>query len=105
MINFIHQKRNQSMTHFQQTVLLIVSKIPSGKVLTYSQVAALSGNKNASRAVGTIMSKNQDKNIPCHRVVKSDGSIGMYNGLRGKSKSEILKKEGVKFTGNGKVTL
>ena len=93
------------MTHFQQTVLLIVSKIPSGKVLTYSQVAALSGNKNASRAVGTIMSKNQDKNIPCHRVVKSDGSIGMYNGLRGKSKSEILKKEGVKFTGNGKVTL
>lgn len=93
------------MTSFHQKVLSIVSKIPSGKVLTYAQVAVLAGNPKASRAVGSIMAKNQDKNIPCHRVVKSDGSIGMYNGLRGKSKETILKAEGVKFKGARKVLL
>lgn len=64
-----------------------------------------SWNAKASRAVGSIMAKNADKNVPCHRVVKSDGSIGMYNGLRGKSKEAILKKEGVKFNDYGKVVL
>ena len=91
------------MTPFQIKVLSTVSKIPAGKVLTYSQVAAKVGNLKASRAVGSIMAKNTDKNIPCHRVVKSDGSIGMYNGLQGKSKSDLLKKEGVTFGENGKV--
>jgi O-6-methylguanine DNA methyltransferase len=91
------------MTPFQTKVLSVVSKIPSGKVLTYGQVASKAGNGKASRAVGSIMAKNQDKNIPCHRVVKSDGSIGLYNGLRGKSKEAILKKEGVKFSKTEKV--
>lgn len=91
------------MKSFKEKVLHIVKNIPHGHVLTYSEVAAKAGNKKASRAVGTIMAKNKDKNIPCHRVVKSDGSIGMYNGLRGKSKSAILKKEGVIFTEKGKV--
>ena len=93
------------MKSFKENVLEIVKKIPEGKVMTYSQVAAKAGNKNASRAVGNIMAANQDKSVPCHRVVKSDGSIGMYNGLRGKSKEEILKKEGVLFTKTGKVSL
>ncbi len=93
------------MLLFSKKVQAIVFKIPKGKVLTYSQVAACAGNPNASRAVGSIMAKNQDKNIPCHRVVKSDGSIGMYNGLRGKSKEVILKKEGVTFSKSGKVIL
>ena len=91
------------MKSFQELVLEVVKKIPEGKVLTYSQVATKARNPKASRAVGTIMAKNQDKNIPCHRVVRSDGSIGMYNGLRGQSKEAILKKEGVKFGEKGKV--
>lgn len=90
---------------FKENVLEIVKNIPGGEVMTYSQVAARAGNKSASRAVGNIMAANQDKNVPCHRVIKSDGSIGMYNGLRGKSKEKILKKEGVKFSQSGKVTL
>lgn len=93
------------MKSFQESVLETVKKIPQGKVLTYSQVAVRAGNPKASRAVGSIMAKNADKTIPCHRVVKSDGSIGMYNGLQGKSKEVILKKEGVKFKDNGKVAL
>ena len=91
------------MKTFKEKVLSIVSKITFGKVLTYSQVAIKAGNSGASRAVGSIMAKNSDKNIPCHRVVKSDGSIGVYNGLRGKSKEAILKKEGVLFSKSGKV--
>lgn len=93
------------MTTFSQKVLDIVKKIPKGTVLTYKEVAKRAGNENASRAVGTLMAKNQDTNIPCHRVVKSDGTIGMYNGLQGKSKSVLLIKEGVSFRKNGKVII
>lgn len=92
------------MKSFEEKVLDVVKKIPSGKVLTYGAVAKLAGNAKASRAVGTIMAKNADKNVPCHRVVKADGSIGMYNGLQGKSKEIILQKEGVQFTSTGKVS-
>jgi O-6-methylguanine DNA methyltransferase len=88
---------------FKEKVLEVVSKIKDGEVLTYKEVASRAGNPKAFRAVGTIMGHNQDKSIPCHRVVKSDGSIGMYNGLRGKSKQAILEKEGVRFSKNGKV--
>lgn len=93
------------MKTFEQKVIEVVQKIPTGKVLSYGAVAKKAGNEKASRAVGSIMAKNADKTVPCHRVVKSDGSIGMYNGLQGKDKSEILKKEGVKFTASGKVIL
>jgi methylated-DNA-[protein]-cysteine S-methyltransferase len=79
---------------FKQRVLGIVAKIPKGKTMTYKEVAKKAGSPNASRAVGSIMAQNQDKNIPCHRVMRSDGKIGEYNGLQGKSKLELLKKEG-----------
>ncbi len=82
---------------FKEKVLEIVSKINSGSVLTYKQVGERAGKMQAARAVGMIMSRNCDKNIPCHRVVRSDGKIGGYNQIRGKSKIDILKKEGVKF--------
>lgn len=79
---------------FKQKVLDIVAKIPKGSVMTYKEVATKAGNPNASRVVGSIMSKNQNLNIPCHRVIRSDGKVGGYNGLRGESKQELLKKEG-----------
>jgi O-6-methylguanine DNA methyltransferase len=93
------------MKSFKDTVIEVVTKIPKGKVFSYQEVAKKAGNEKASRAVGTIMAHNADITVPCHRVIKSDGSIGMYNGLRGKSKEEILKKEGVKFGENGKVVI
>ncbi len=93
------------MKSFQQRVVEVVKQIPKGEVLTYGEVAKLSGNEKASRAVGTIMAKNKDKTIPCHRVVRSDGSLGMYNGLQGKSKKGILEKEGVIFDKNSKVVI
>lgn len=93
------------MKSFQEKVIDIVKAIPKGKVLTYGQVAKIAGTPLASRAVGSIMAKNADKNVPCHRLVRSDGSIGMYNGLLGKNKEMILKREGVQFKESGKVFL
>lgn len=64
---------------FTQKVYEVVKQIPEGKTLTYKQVAKAAGSPNAYRAVGNILNKNYDSEIPCHRVVKSDGTIGGYN--------------------------
>lgn len=92
------------MKTFREKVLEVVKAIPKGSVLTYRDVAKHAGNPKASRAVGTIMAKNADVAVPCHRVVKSDGTIGSYNGLQGKSKEDVLKTEGV-LCKNNKVML
>ena len=88
------------MSLFKESVLEVVRKIPKGETMTYRDVAIRTGNPKAARAIGTIMANNHDKTVPCHRVIKSDGSIGSYNGLQGKSKEEILKNEGVNFKKN-----
>ena len=80
---------------FKERVLKIVSKIPKGKTMSYAEVAKAAGSPNAYRAVGNIMHNNPDpKRVPCHRVIKSDGTIGGYaSGV--KKKIALLKKEGV----------
>ncbi|MFA6514770.1 MAG: MGMT family protein [Candidatus Paceibacterota bacterium] len=81
------------MLSFAEKVYKIVSKIPKGKVLTYKEVAVRVGNPLASRAVGNILHNNHNPNIPCHRVIRSDGKLGGYN--KGQlNKIKILKKEG-----------
>ncbi len=81
---------------FTQKVLQVVSQIPKGQTLTYKQVAEKAGNPRACRAVGNILNKNRTPHVPCHRVIRSDGSLGGYN--RGSvKKKEILQKEGIKF--------
>ena len=80
------------MTTFTQKVYSIVQKIPKGKTLTYKQVAIKAGKPLAVRAVGNILNKNYNPDIPCHRVIRSDGKTGGYN--RGALKKvEILEKE------------
>lgn len=81
------------MLSFSEKVYQVVAKIPKGKTLTYKEVAKLAGSPLAYRAVGNILHKNHDKNIPCHRVIKSDGKIGGYN-KGSELKKIILKKEG-----------
>jgi O-6-methylguanine DNA methyltransferase len=81
------------MKTFRQKVFEITSKIPKGHTLTYKQVATKAGNPKASRAVGAILKTNFDPDIPCHRVIRSDGKFGGYN--RGeKNKIKFLKEEG-----------
>lgn len=78
---------------FTQKVLEVVRDIPKGETLSYQEVATRAGNLRASRAVGSILKKNFDPQIPCHRVIKSDGSLGEYN--RGmEEKERKLKEEG-----------
>jgi len=80
------------MKNFREKVLLAVAKIPKGKTLSYKQVAIKAGSPKAYRAVGNILNKNRDPKIPCHRVIKSDGTPGGYY-WGTKKKIQILKKE------------
>lgn len=67
------------MRSFTQRVRDIVRRIPKGDSMTYKQVATAAGNPRAARAVGAIMRSNYDETVPCHRVVRTDGSLGGYN--------------------------
>lgn len=82
------------MKTFSERVYGIVRGIPKGKILTYKEVARRAGSAKAYRAVGNILNKNYDTSIPCHRVVRSDGSAGGYNRGR-KMKEKRLREEGV----------
>jgi len=88
-----HLKNVRKTKSFTQKVLDVVCRIPRGSVLSYKQVAQKAGSPNACRAVGTILKKNFNSKIPCHRVIKSSGELGKYN--RGVNKKrKILQKEG-----------
>ena len=80
-------------TNFRERVLTVVAGIPKGRTLSYKQVAILAGSPRAYRAVGNIMNKNENPKVPCHRVIKSDGTVGGYAHGTAKKKA-ILKKEG-----------
>lgn len=78
---------------FASKVYAVVRRIPRGKTMTYKEVAHKAGNPNAARAVGTLMSKNYDPRVPCHRVVRSDGKIGDYNRGGPQKKIELILME------------
>ena len=79
----------------RQAVYDLVSDIPSGKVVTYGQLATLLGNSRAARGIGKVLNQNPRPIIvPCHRVVCSDGHVGGY--MYGKNqKVSLLLKEGI----------
>ncbi|MEK7600367.1 MAG: MGMT family protein [Patescibacteria group bacterium] len=88
---------------FTEKVYAVVQRIPRGSVMTYAAVAQKIGNPKAVRAVGNALNKNTNKDVPCHRVVRSDGTLGGYNkGV--KAKELLLRKEGV-FTKTPRVQL
>jgi AraC family transcriptional regulator of adaptative response/methylated-DNA-[protein]-cysteine methyltransferase len=66
-------------TNFQIKVWEALLKIPSGKMVSYDQIAATIGQPNASRAVGTAIGSNRlGYIIPCHRVIQKMGGFGGY---------------------------
>lgn len=83
---------------FKERVYQCVQNIPKGTVASYKEIAYCAGKPGAARAVGTLMARNSDPSVPCHRVIKSNGEIGEYNGLKGE-KIKLLKKEGVRIQG------
>ena len=62
--------------------------------MTYKEVACKAGNPAAARAVANLMAKNFSLEIPCHRVIRSDGKVGGYNRGGSEAKSQLLKSEG-----------
>ncbi|MGB0574501.1 MAG: MGMT family protein [Hyphomicrobiales bacterium] len=70
----------KKFTPFQLQVFEEIKKIPKGQVITYKELAKRIGRPNAYRAVANACGKNSDpKNIPCHRVIRSDGRLGGYS--------------------------
>ncbi|MBP6855585.1 MAG: MGMT family protein [Candidatus Pacebacteria bacterium] len=78
---------------FSEKVYAVVRKIPKGTVLTYKQVAIKAGSPRAFRAVGAILHRNNSAEIPCHRVIKSNGMLGGYNRGVSKKKQMLTKEE------------
>ncbi len=85
------------VTKFQQSVYDFVRTIPTGQTRSYLEVAVAIGRPRAVRAVGNALNKNPlAPDVPCHRVIKSDGSLGGFasGAVR---KSRLLRGEGVVY--------
>ena len=84
-------------TKFQLKVWKYLKCIPKGRVISYSDVAKAIKKPKAIRAVANAIGKNPfPPKIPCHRVIRSDGSLGGYSGPGGvKTKKKLLKLEGI----------
>ena len=83
-------------TKFQIKVWKYLKKIPKGTVKTYQEVAIGISMPKAARAVANACARNPyAPNVPCHRVIRSDGSLGGFSAPGGtKAKKKLLKKEG-----------
>ena len=93
------RKNIHQTSTFNQKVWQATQKIPRGKVTTYAAVARVLGKPKAARAVGNALNKNRFRAVPCHRVVRSDGTVGGF--ARGtKEKMWLLKKEGITIKAN-----
>jgi O-6-methylguanine DNA methyltransferase len=87
------------MAPFAQRVLIVVRRIPVGRVATYGDVAALAGQPRAARAVGNIMRGCRRPDVPCHRVIAAGGRLGGYGGSEA-LKRALLAAEGVIVSGS-----
>lgn len=91
------------LTEFSARVLKETLDIPRGKVCTYSGLAARAGFPRAARAVGSVMAKNPfPLVIPCHRVIRADGTPGRFGG-GADMKKRLLDREGIPFDAAGRV--
>jgi methylated-DNA-[protein]-cysteine S-methyltransferase len=92
-------------SQFQQKVLRAEHGIPRGSVSTYLRIANHLGNRNGARAVGTALATNPFPIIiPCHRAIRSDGTLGGYQGGLG-MKQTLLTMEGIFFDASGRIVI
>ena len=86
--------KQQKLTKFQWKVLSVTANIPLGETRTYKWVAEQVGSPKAVRAVGQALRRNPYPIIiPCHRVIKTDGSLGGYAGGPSGKKAKLLAME------------
>lgn len=81
------------MATFSDTVKAYVRSIPKGETRSYREVATAVGKPRAYRAVANVMAQNFDETVPCHRVIRADGSLGGYNRGGTRAKRTILELE------------
>ena len=94
------------MSELYKKVYSLVKQIPKGMVTTYGILALMTGNPRRSRIIGSAMSKCNDNNVPCHRVIRKDGSLSDTFGIMGNSYQRILlEEEGITFLPDGRVDL
>ena len=84
-------------TKFQKKVWNYLKTIKKGSLKTYKQIAIAINRPKSARAVANAVGKNPfPRKIPCHRVIRSDGSLGGYSPKGGiKTKKKLLKIEGI----------
>jgi O-6-methylguanine DNA methyltransferase len=88
----------RTLSAFDRSVLVETSRIPRGETRSYGLMAIDIGAPRAHRAVGTALSHNPvPLLIPCHRVIRSDGSAGEWGSGGGEQKRLLLRREGVKL--------
>lgn len=92
---------NRPPTEFESQVYAVVRTIPKGRVSTYGAVAKMTG-RGTARAVGSALARNPfAPEVPCHRVVRADGSLGGFNGeIEGPEtveKIRLLNSEGIEI--------
>ena len=93
----------EQCSSFQKSVLLAEYQIPRGSISTYQLIARHLGVEKGARAVGNALARNPFPIIiPCHRAVRSDGTIGGFQGGIG-MKRALLKAEGINFDSKGRV--
>ena len=78
--------------NFFERVYQVVRKIPEGKVMTYGQIADALGTRDARRVGQALHANKNSSDVPCHRVVRSDGTVGGY-AWGTKRKEKLLRKE------------
>ena len=94
------------MNPFTEDVVKIIKSIPSGKVMTYGQIAKVAGSPRGARQVVRILHSMSGKhNLPWHRVVNAKGEIAIADEESAYSQRAMLKEEGVCFRTNGLVDL
>lgn len=91
---------------FRADVLALVARIPEGKVASYGQLALLAGRPRSARIVGQIMGRyTEGLGLPCHRVIRSDGTLAEAAFVTCHMQREMLRSEGVPFTPEGRVDM
>ncbi len=94
------------MTPFTERTIQVIQSIPSGKVMTYGQIASLAGNPRGARQVVRILhSMSQNYNLPWHRVINAKGEVAIKDAEGAFTQKDRLLSEGIILTDSQKVDL
>jgi len=94
------------MEAFTEKAILVIQNIPTGKIMTYGQVAAHAGSPRGARQVARLLHSMSVKyELPWHRVINAQGKISFQDTDNRLSQEELLQNEGVNMDSSGKIDL